>query len=90
MIDIYLKDKSLNCESKINECLEYYQSLDYEDYQYIYDEYDRIEKIRPKIDKDETNTFLVTGSNSSIYVSLAIPYFLTLQNKSSSSIPQFQ
>jgi len=57
MIDIYLKDKSLNCESKINECLEYYQSLDFESYIDIYHEYDRIDKINPKIDKDETNIF---------------------------------
>ena len=41
MIDIYLKDKSLNTENKINECLEYYQQQDL-DYEEIYDEYDKI------------------------------------------------
>ena len=41
MIDYYLKDKSLNCEQKINECYDYFlkKNLDYES---IYELYVRI------------------------------------------------
>ena len=50
MIDFYLKDKSLDTEKKINECLDYYQNnnLSYEE---IYSEYDRINNIKPKKNK---------------------------------------
>ena len=47
MIDFYRKDKSLNTEQKINECLDYYTKLDLS-YEEIYDEYDKLSKSRPK------------------------------------------
>ena len=60
MIDIYLKDKSLNTENKINECLEYYQQLNL-DYEEIYDEYDKINNRKPKKNKDDKNIFFKRG-----------------------------
>ena len=56
MIDFYRKDKSLNTEQKINECLDYYTKLDLS-YEEIYDEYDKLSKSRPKKEKNDTNVF---------------------------------
>ena len=56
MIDHYLNDKSLNCEQKIRECYDYFlkKNLDYES---IYEIYDNINGKKPKIDKDDKNSF---------------------------------
>lgn len=56
MIDIYLNDKSLNTEQKIKECYDYFlkRKLDYES---IYELYDTINSKKPKIDKDDKNSF---------------------------------
>ena len=60
MIDFYLKDKSLDTEQKINECLIYYQNnnLSYEE---IYSEYDKINNIKPKKNKNDKNIFFRKG-----------------------------
>jgi len=42
MIDTYHNSRSLDCEKKIKECLEYYHSKNFEEYDDIYEEYDRI------------------------------------------------
>ena len=57
MIDYFLKDKSLDVENKINECYEYYLNKDLT-YDEIYEEYDRISNINPKLLRDENNIFL--------------------------------
>ena len=66
MIDIYLKDKSLNCENKIQECYDYYLSRNYESFDDIYEEYDRILKIRPKKELDDKNIFFHKGKQTKI------------------------
>jgi len=57
MIDTYYNNKSLTCENKIEECLEYYDKKNLESYDDIYDEYDRINSIKPRVDTDEKNIF---------------------------------
>ena len=66
MIDIYLKDKSLDCEKKIKECYDYYVLQNYEEYDNIYEEYDRISKINPKKEKDDKNIFFHKGKLTKI------------------------
>ena len=62
MIDIYLKDKSLNTEQKINECYNYFlnKNLDYES---IYELYDTINSKKPKLDKDDKNSFFKSNGS---------------------------
>ena len=57
MIDFYLKNESLKTESKIGECYEYYlnKDLSYDD---IYEEYDRIMNLKPKIEYSDQNIFI--------------------------------
>ena len=57
MIDTYHNIKSLNCEDKIKECLGWYLYKDYDDYDAIYDEYDRVNKTTPRRQYDDTNIF---------------------------------
>jgi len=59
MIDTYYNNKSLDCDKRIKECLEYYLSKNYEEYDEIYDEYDRITSLNPKVDTDEKNIFFI-------------------------------
>jgi hypothetical protein len=56
MIDYY-SDKSLKCENRIEECLQYYLSKNFLKYDDIYEEYDRINARNPKIDTNEKNIF---------------------------------
>lgn len=62
MIDIYLNDKSLNTEQKIKECYDYFlqKNLDYES---IYELYDTINSKKPKLDKDDKNSFFKRDSS---------------------------
>jgi hypothetical protein len=60
MIDYYLRDKSLNTENKINECLTYYEGLDMS-YETIYDKYDRIKSKKPVIHRLDDNIFFKGG-----------------------------
>ena len=56
MIDLYLKDKTLNTEVKIKGCYDYYfnKKLDYEK---IYEEYDRVNSKKILPDRDDKNNF---------------------------------
>ena len=56
MIDIYLKDKSLYTEQKINECYDYFLKMKL-DYEKIYEKYDKINSKKPKLDKNDKNNF---------------------------------
>jgi hypothetical protein len=56
MIDIYLRDKSLNTEKKINECYDYYSKRNL-DYEKIYEIYDKINLKKNLPDKDDKNNF---------------------------------
>ena len=47
MIKYYLKQKELNTETKINECIQYYLNKDWE-YDEYYTEYEKINKLKPK------------------------------------------
>ena len=60
MIDFYLKKESLKTEDKINECYEYYfnKELSYDE---IYEEYDKIMNLKPKLEFTENNIFFVNG-----------------------------
>ena len=66
MIDIYSNNKSLDCETKIKECYEYYLSTDFEGYDDIYEEYDKINISKPKADTDEKNIFFKDGKMKKI------------------------
>ena len=59
MIDTYYNHKLLDCEKRIKECLEYYRDKNYEEYDDIYNEYDRIASLKPKVDTDEKNIFFI-------------------------------
>jgi hypothetical protein len=56
MIDIYLNDKSLNCEQKIKECYDYYLKMNLE-YESIYELYDNINSKKRLPDRDDKNIF---------------------------------
>ena len=56
MIDIYLNDKSLNCENKIQECYDYYLKMNLE-YESIYEIYDSINSKKRLPDRDDKNIF---------------------------------
>ena len=60
MIDYYLRDKSLNTENKINECLDHYKEEDMS-YETIYDEYDRITSKKPVLHRLDDNIFFKSG-----------------------------
>ena len=63
MIDTYYNSKALDCEKKIKECLGYYLSKNFGEYDDIYDEYDRIASLKPKVDTDEKNIFFTGKSH---------------------------
>jgi hypothetical protein len=66
MIEIYYNNKSLDCKNKIQECYEYYLSIFFEGYDDIYQEYDRINSVKPKIDTNEKNIFFKDGKMKKI------------------------
>ena len=56
MIDFYLRDKSLQTKDKIIECYEYYLKKDLT-YDEIYEEYDKIMNLNPKLEFTPKNIF---------------------------------
>ena len=56
MIDFYLKNNLLKTEDKINECLKYYLKKDLS-YDKIYEEYDKIMILKPKLEFNDKNLF---------------------------------
>ena len=56
MIDFYLHDKSLQTKDKIIECYEYYLKKDLT-YDEIYEEYDKIMNLNPKLEFTPKNIF---------------------------------
>ena len=56
MIDFYLRDKSLQTKDKIIECYEYYLKKDLT-YDEIYEEYDKIMNLNPKLEFTIKNIF---------------------------------
>ena len=60
MIDFYLRDKSLQAKDKIKECYEYYLKKDLT-YDEIYEEYDKIMNLNPKLELIEKNIFFKKG-----------------------------
>ena len=60
MIDYYLKNKSLKTEEKIKECIKYYLNKNLS-YDKIYEEYDKVMILKPKIELTETNIFFKNG-----------------------------
>ena len=56
MIDFYLRDKSLQAKDKIKECYEYYLKKDLT-YDEIYEEYDKIKNLNPKLEFTIKNIF---------------------------------
>ena len=65
MIDLFIRDKSLNTEKRIKECYDHYYDLNL-DYEKIYEEYDRIEETDPKMDKKDKNDFFRGGEMKKI------------------------
>ena len=65
MIDLFIRDKSLNTEKRIKECYDHYYDLNL-DYEKIYEEYDRIEGTDPKMDKKDKNDFFRGGEMKKI------------------------
>ena len=65
MIDLFIRDKSLNTEKRIKECYDHYYDLNL-DYEKIYEEYDRIDGTDPKMDKKDKNDFFRGGEMKKI------------------------
>ena len=56
MNDFYLHNKSLQTKNKIKECYEYYLKKDLT-YDEIYEEYDKIMNLNPKLEFTTKNIF---------------------------------
>ena len=56
MIEFYINNKSLNTNIKINECYDYYLNKNMS-YDKLYEEYDTIKKLKPKIEFTSKNIF---------------------------------